>query len=138
MHAVSDLEDFRANIVPKQTTAEKALIAGDAGPRIEMWSRREPVTLFSAGGEYKSGWEDVSRFFEGLARRFSGGGDFTFEIVSAEVSGDLAYTVGFERFNVSIADGPIGRITIRVTHIYRREEGEWKIIHRHGDSSSDD
>jgi len=22
---------------------------------------------------------------------------------------------------------------IRVTHIYRREDGEWKIVHRHGD-----
>jgi len=22
---------------------------------------------------------------------------------------------------------------VRVTHVYRRENGEWKIVHRHGD-----
>jgi ketosteroid isomerase-like protein len=22
---------------------------------------------------------------------------------------------------------------LRVTHVYRREAGEWKIVHRHGD-----
>jgi ketosteroid isomerase-like protein len=25
-------------------------------------------------------------------------------------------------------------VTVRVTHVYRREHGEWKIVHRHGDS----
>jgi ketosteroid isomerase-like protein len=23
--------------------------------------------------------------------------------------------------------------TLRVTHIYRRENGQWRIVHRHGD-----
>jgi ketosteroid isomerase-like protein len=23
--------------------------------------------------------------------------------------------------------------SLRVTHVYRREDGEWKIVHRHGD-----
>jgi ketosteroid isomerase-like protein len=23
--------------------------------------------------------------------------------------------------------------TLRVTHAYRREDGDWKIVHRHGD-----
>ena len=24
-------------------------------------------------------------------------------------------------------------MTLRVTHVYRRENGQWKIVHRHGD-----
>jgi ketosteroid isomerase-like protein len=29
--------------------------------------------------------------------------------------------------------GPVAPITLRVTHLYRREDGEWKIVHRHAD-----
>jgi ketosteroid isomerase-like protein len=29
-----------------------------------------------------------------------------------------------------------GGSTVRVTHVYRREDGEWKIVHRHGDSAA--
>ena len=52
----------------------------------------------------------------------------------AGVSGDLAYTVGFEHTSVSVDGVPVEPYTLRVTHIYRREDGEWKIVHRHGDA----
>jgi hypothetical protein len=29
---------------------------------------------------------------------------------------------------------PLEPYTLRVTHAYRREDGEWKIVHRHADS----
>jgi ketosteroid isomerase-like protein len=45
----------------------------------------------------------------------------------------MGYTVGFERFNHHTEDGGVEPITVRVTHVYRREDGEWKIVHRHGD-----
>ncbi|MBA3411589.1 MAG: nuclear transport factor 2 family protein, partial [Geodermatophilaceae bacterium] len=52
--------------------------------------------------------------------------------------GDLAYTVGFEHSVVAVDDGRPASGTLRVTHIYRRENGEWKIAHRHGDHPPDD
>ena len=60
--------------------------------------------------------------------------DFRFDVEVVDVSGDMAYTLGFERFNGSIAGRPVEPVTVRVTHIYRREDGEWKIVHRHGDN----
>lgn len=102
-----------------------------------MWSTRAPVTLFSAGGQCKSGSEEIGEFVRWLASRFSKVSGFRFDVDVVEVSGDFAYSVGVERFHASIAGGPIRPITIRVTHVYRRENGEWKIVHRHGDSAVD-
>jgi ketosteroid isomerase-like protein len=41
--------------------------------------------------------------------------------------------VGFERFDEVLADGATKPWTVRVTHVYRREDGDWRIVHRHGD-----
>jgi ketosteroid isomerase-like protein len=98
-----------------------------------MWSREDPVTLFGAAGPNRSGWDNVSETFRWVASRFSNCRDYTFEMVAAGVSGDLAYTVGYERSIVSWEGGPAHSNVLRVTHVYRRENGEWKIVHRHGD-----
>jgi ketosteroid isomerase-like protein len=69
-----------------------------------------------------------------LATRFSNCTDYRFELVAAGASGDLAYTLGYEHMTFSMGGGPVQPTTLRVTHIYRREGGEWKIVHRHADS----
>jgi ketosteroid isomerase-like protein len=105
----------------------------DATLRMEMWSQRDPVTLFGAKVPLNSGWDEVSRTFGWLASTFSDNTAYEFELLAAGVSGDLAYTVAFEHTSVSINGVPAEPYTLRVTHVYRREEGEWKIVHRHGD-----
>jgi ketosteroid isomerase-like protein len=132
---MSELEDFRTKILARQGEAEEALVHGDVEPRFAMWSRRDPVSVLGALGPNKTGWDDVSRIFRWVAERFSTseGTDFRFDVEVADVSGDMAYSVGYERFNGSLDGGPVAPITVRVTHVYRREDGEWKIVHRHGD-----
>ena len=46
----------------------------------------------------------------------------------------MAYAIGYERFTGSIDGRPVEEVTVRSTHVYRREDGEWKIVHRHGDN----
>ena len=57
---------------------------------------------------------------------------YAFELVAAGASGDLAYTVGYERNNVRVEGRP-SVYTLRVTHVYRREDRQWRIVHRHAD-----
>ena len=47
---------------------------------------------------------------------------------------DLAYTVGTERIEVTLA-GERGQFVGRVMNIYRREAGGWKMVHHHIDFS---
>ena len=130
---MAEPDEFLAETLPRQIEAEKALHNGDVTPRLEMWSAKDPVTLFGAFGVAKSGWDEVSETFRWVASRFSNLAEYDFELVAAGASGDLAYTVGFERHSASIEDGPVKPRTLRVTHVYRRENGEWKVVHRHGD-----
>ena len=130
---MAEVDEFLAETLPRQLEAEKALHSGDVTPRLETWSANDPVTLFGAWGVAKSGWDEVSETFRWVASRFSDLADYDFELVAAGASGDLAYTVGYERHSVSIEGGPVKPHTLRVTHVYRRENGEWKVVHRHGD-----
>jgi ketosteroid isomerase-like protein len=132
---VDEVAEFRATMLARQAEAEEAFVTrADPGPRMKLWSRRDPVTLFGAIGMSEAGWDKLGEIFPWVAARFSNVSDFRFEVEVVQVSGDMAYTLGFERFNGSIAGRPVEPVTVRVTHIYRREDGEWKIVHRHADN----
>jgi hypothetical protein len=96
---MSELDDFLIPTLDRQLEAEKALINGDPGPRLAMWSTQDPVTVF---GAEKSviGAEEAREVFRWLATRFSNCTDYRFELVAAGASGDLAYTLGYERFSL--------------------------------------
>jgi ketosteroid isomerase-like protein len=130
---MSDLDEFLATTLARQVEAEEALHNGDPEPRLAMWSTRDPVTVQGAV-RTASGWEEVSQLFRWLGSGFSDCSSYRFELVAAGVGGDLAYTVGYEHTTVSWDGTPLDPYTLRVTHVYRREDGEWKIVHRHADS----
>ena len=99
---------------------------------MRVWSRADDVSVFGAWGPCKQGWDELGRTFRWVVTRF-GGGDLRCEDVIVNVSGDLAYTVGYERGTMVVDGGDPQPMTIRVTHIYRKEDGEWRLAHRHGD-----
>jgi hypothetical protein len=50
------VEEFRSTILARHVEAEEASAHGDPRPRMELWSRRDPVTLFGAIGMSEYGW----------------------------------------------------------------------------------
>ena len=131
---MSETDDFLAAMIPRQVEADTALHNGDAAPRKALWSRRDPVTLLGAPVN-ATGWDDISRTFEWLATTFSNCESFELDIIAAGASGDLAYTVAYEQTKAAINGVPQSH-TVRVTHAYRREDGEWRVAHRHGDAAT--
>jgi ketosteroid isomerase-like protein len=109
-----------------------AMPSGDPEPYIDVWADLPDVTLFGAWGPIEQGYNALVETFRWVGRRFTGG-TLVPEDTVVYASGDLAYTVGFERGNVSVDGNPLQPMTIRVTHIYRRIDGAWRLVHRHAD-----
>jgi ketosteroid isomerase-like protein len=123
---------FLATMLPRLRDAETALHNGDAGARMAMWSHGHSVTLFGGvmGG---SGWTEIEPIFRRLGASFSDCSAYDYEVIAAGANDDLAYTVGFEHTTASVQGGPPSAYVLRVTTVFVREDGEWKVVHRHAD-----
>src|SRR4051794_28932468 len=132
---VSDLDDFLAWVGSRLKDAEVVLHNGDAAARLAIWSRHEPVTVL---GAWKSarGQQELRDLFTELAVGFSDCTSYSYEVIAADVIGDMAYTVGYEHTRASVSGQP-RTYSLRATQIYRREDGAWKVAHRHADTLPD-
>jgi ketosteroid isomerase-like protein len=133
---MNDSQQFLAEMMPRLHEAETALHNGDPGPRFEMWSHTDPVTVFGAVVS-TFGWAEVAPMFEKLASRFSDCSSCEWEVVAADVGEDFAYLLAIERTTASVAGSEPTSYVLRSTTIFRREDGEWKIVHRHADPVDD-
>ena len=135
MTVVRDRHEYQGWVSSELEEAEIALLTGDAGPRRSIWSREEPVSVL---GTWKSavGRAEVEELFSSLEQIFSDNLSYDFELVAAGVVGDMAYTVGYERVRVTVSGEPRDFV-LRATQIYRREGGEWRVVHRHADEIAD-
>ena len=129
-------DEFLEATLPRLLEADTAFHNGDSRARSAMWSQNDPVTLFGAVLT-KSGGAEIRSAFEWLASRFSNCESFDYEVVAADASGDLGYIVGIEKTTASVAGAAPEAYSLRVTMIFRRENGEWKVVHRHGDPIPD-
>ena len=130
-------DGFLEATLPGLLEADTALHNGDASPRTTTWSQNDPVTLFGAA-KTCIGWTEIGAAFRWLESRFSNCDSFDYEVIAADASGDLAYIVGVEHTTASVNGNPPEAYSLRVTTIFRREDGAWKVIHRHADPAPDD
>lgn len=129
---MTDRADFLAWFEGPLTEAEFALHNGDPGPRGALWSRNEPVSVLGAWRN-AIGKQEVEELFAFLGDSFSNCTAFSIEVLACDVIGDMAYTASLEHTSASV-DGKPRTYTLRATQVYRREDGEWKVAHRHGDT----
>jgi ketosteroid isomerase-like protein len=99
-----------------------------------LYSHRDDVTLANPFGPPVRGWSDVSATLDRAAEQYRDGEVVGFETVSTGIGSDLAYTVEVERYRARVGGAnEIAPVAVRVTTIFRREEGMWKVVHRHAD-----
>lgn len=125
----SDFDDA----VEAYRRALNAICKGDPGPVLELFSRHDDVTLANPLGPPRRGRTEVETATKDAAAHFRAG-NCRFEEVSRYTTPDLGYILHLERAQVQLgASEETARISLRVTTIFRREEGDWKVAHRHAD-----
>jgi len=127
------LYDFEKFMKRREEIAQ-AYVNGDAAPLGEITTNLNPATFFSPGGDYKQGSVQVYSTYESDAKKFASG-KTNFEILQMGASDNIAYWVGFQRATVFLEGNTQGvPFNLRITEIFRLEDNEWKLVHRHADA----
>ena len=115
--------------------ATTRFINGDATLWKQHASHRDDATIMGAWGAYEQGWNEAGPRYDWAAARFrESGARVEVEYLASGVSGDLAYTVTNERSEaLLVGQNKAAQMALRVTHVFRKEDEEWKLIHRHAD-----
>lgn len=125
-------ESFEQMVAQAEAAADR-FCNGDPGPLMALWSRSDDVPIFGGWGDFETGWQQVGPRLEWASSRFVNA-DMAYRHLNQGMSGDFAFTVGIEQGNVRlVGQEGISPMTLRVTTLYRRENGAWRIIHRHAD-----
>jgi ketosteroid isomerase-like protein len=124
--------DLRAAL-ERVADALTAMFTGDPAPYAALWAPGVQPTLYGAWGPTEKGHDAVVSTFPWVASRFSDGGACRPRYEVVDCSGDLAYTVGSEQVDVRVDGRARAPMTLRVTHVLRRVDGEWRLVHRHAD-----
>ena len=96
-----------------------------------LWSHRPDVSILGALGGYERGWPDVGPRLDWASGRVRAH-DLRLENLLTVLGTDMAVTVDLERMTRTVGGNQVPRV-LRCTQVYRIEEGEWKILHRHAD-----
>jgi ketosteroid isomerase-like protein len=131
MTAVDDVDQ----LIEQYQQALGEFMKGNPQPVQKLFSHREDVSLANPLGPPAHGWEQVAQTIERAASNFQDGEFVSAEIIERIVTPELAYAVWLERAKAKVSgeEDIFVPIVLRVTMIFRPEEGTWKVVHRHAD-----
>lgn len=126
-------EDEVRNASKQFYTGLNRMANGDGSPLADIWSHSSVVTAMHPIGGREVGWDAVRASFEKVAELASEG-KIELKDQFIRVAGDVACEAGIEHGHLKLAGQQV-TIEHRVTNIYQREAGAWKIVHHHTDIS---
>jgi ketosteroid isomerase-like protein len=130
MVVVEDVDEFIAQF----HLAQGEFLKGNPEPVKKLFSHTEDVSHASPYGPPVRGWDEVAKVIDHSSSLRSDGELVGSEIVAKYVTPKLAYIVQIERIEAKVgAREDITPFALRTTMIFRPEDGEWKVVHRHAD-----
>ncbi|MCF0050050.1 nuclear transport factor 2 family protein [Dyadobacter sp. LJ53] len=133
-------ESFVSNVNLPITTFDETVVIMQQGNREfaqgntenykSLWSRSEDVTNFCGlNSEESKGWKEVEASLDVFSKKITGKKSYTLEKIASHAGPDQGYVLQKEHY--TLANGQ--NLDLHVTIVFRRENKQWKIVHRHSD-----
>jgi ketosteroid isomerase-like protein len=114
--------------------ALREFVKGNALPNHARFSHQDDVTLMNPLHPVARGWEQVAATMERAAAQLRDGDVTAFERVAEYITSDVACIVEIERYVAKLGGREdLTPFALRVTTLFRPEDGAWKVVHRHAD-----
>jgi hypothetical protein len=129
----AELETSVRDAIARLHQAMAEVANGDVSAIKSLYSHTADATSFYGWGGYERGWEAVSKRWDWAGAQFKGG-TVRYENISTVIASAMFYVTEIETYanqRVAGVEGITGWSN-RVTHIFRREGAEWRLVHRHG------
>ena len=104
---------------------------GNPKPYLELWSHADDVSLMGGVGGHQVGIAAVTELLTAAARTLNYT-TWNADTLVADFDETRGFTVELEHLTREI-DGETEEMSLRATTVYRREDGAWRVVHRHGD-----
>jgi NAD(P)H-dependent FMN reductase/ketosteroid isomerase-like protein len=133
----SHMESFDS-FMRERTQAASAYVNGDSAPLDRIVAHSGPASFFPPNGGVERGAKEVIARYDRDARSFGKGGETQLEILQSASAGDVGFWTGFQSAQVKMGDRsePV-TMKLRITELFRRIDGQWKMVHRHADPLSE-
>jgi ketosteroid isomerase-like protein len=112
-------------------SALNTMFKGDAKQMEQVWSHADDVTYMGPMGGMQVGWSQVLPIWrEQAAARL--GGEVQPKKIRIHAGREVAVVCCYE-MGQNIVDGKLQKVSIRATNVFRKEQGQWKMIGHHTD-----
>lgn len=105
------------------------MFRGNPEPFKGLWSHVTDVTYLGANGGFQVGWEAVYSDWKAQSELGIGGVAEAFDVHIA-VGRDMAMS----QSHTEHTGGKVGKVFLRESSVFRKENGEWKMIAHHADA----
>lgn len=132
MQASSSVKDLD-EVIDQYHAALDAFVRGQPEPMKALFSHGDDVVLANPFGPAVRGWDNASSAMDYASSQFKDGTAAGFDRLASYLAPDLATIYEVEQGKISVGGGPVTAWVLRTTTTFRREDGTWKVVHRHAD-----
>ncbi len=131
---ISAVEIELDRAIEKVHRAVREFSKGNPEPMKEVFSHRDDATLAGPLGPPGRGWKNISDIMDRNASQIRDGEIPNIEIISKHVTPEMAYILEIEWQSAKLGGSPkMADAPLRVTMIFEKQDGTWKVVHRHAD-----
>ena len=122
--------------VKQYNNAMSDFFKGNPEPINNIYSNCDEISLAQLSGGFILGRNQVTEAASHNSTKYREGAVTTFETLTKYATPELAYIVQVERTKGKMGgSNEVSSLALRVTSIFRLEDGVWKLLHRHVDSN---